>query len=383
MLVEGIAVKECVLPYRRPDGSIFRELVPLETILDSAAGIAHLPLCLHHPDEKVTPDNVDRLGVGNVGADVHVEDGGFTRVHLAIRRRDAQDAVQNGTDELSLSYDTQVDHTPGVHPVHGPYDGIQRKRRYDHLALVDQARVGPDARIRVDGVATTVISGAPPAATSNQGQQQRARGAIVNPILFQLLTDLGVRTDGVSTDEAALALAARTVREGATARADAATTHKAALDAAHAERDAAKARADAAEAKVKALEDAEKARADKADRERLDGIATTLGLDPKAHADAKALRKAIAEKHLGGALRADATDAYVDVLVDLAAQGQQQRGDGREAGRQVWDFGTSEPARQDGQQPPPARQDGQGPKRRPTANEARLAAIEAARKARP
>jgi hypothetical protein len=334
LLVTGFAAREGVLVYRDANGRETRELVPMETLKDSAPGLARATVTLEHPREDVSPANVAQLGVGDVGSRVTLHDDGYVEVQLAIRRQDALDAVRAGKVELSPGYRVRIDPTPGVHPVHGRYDAIQVERDYNHLAIVDFARGGETVRLRADGVATTVITQGSAPATTNQGQ--RARGGTVDPLIAQMLARLGI-TQRADDDQSGLRLIDAEIARRGDASNGAATAHKAALDAAHAERDAAKARADAAEAKVKALEDAEKARADKADRERLDGIATALGLDPKAHADAKALRKAIAEKHLGGPLRADATDAYVDVLVDLAAQGREQRGDGRDAGRQVWD----------------------------------------------
>lgn len=377
LLVTGFAAREGVLVYRDAAGRETRELVPLSTLEASAPGLARATVTLEHPREDVSPSNVAALGVGDVGSRVTLHDDGYVEVTLAVRRQDALDAVRAGKVELSPGYRVRIDPTPGTHPVHGRYDAIQVEREYNHLAIVDHARGGASVRLRADSVATTVISGTPPATPMGQP----ARGATVNSRFLPLLSLLGI-TSRIDSDDAAIDAATNALQQRKDAadkdRADA----KAALDAAHAERDAAKARADAAEAKVKTLEDAERARADAAERTRLDGIAVKLEIDPKAHTDAKALKRAIAAKHLGSEPRADASDAYIDVLVDLAAAGQQQRGDGREAGRQAWDFGTPEPARQDGQEPPVPRQDGQGPKRRPTANEQRIAAIEAARKAR-
>lgn len=170
LVVDGIAVKECVLSYPQPDGRVIRELVPESTIRASASEIEHLPLCLHHPRDKrgnpikVTPANTRELSHGNVDGAVTVGEGAATRVSIAIRSAEAQKAATNGTAELSLSYDCQIDPTPGVHPIHGPYEVVQKARSYDHIALVDRGRVGPDARIRLDGESTTLVgSSSPPA----------------------------------------------------------------------------------------------------------------------------------------------------------------------------------------------------------------------------
>lgn len=339
LLCEGYAAREGILVYRDAAGRETRELVLADTLQDSAETLGRAPVTLGHPAGDVTPDNVADLGVGDVDGEIAMADG-FVRVKLAVRRADAIKAVRSGTRELSCGYAVQIDPTPGTHPRYGRFDCTQVRRTTNHLALVDVARAGPECAVRVDSaIATTVIradsTGRAPAPTSNQGARA-PRGGTLDPLIAQMLARLGI-TQRADDDAAGLRLIDAELGRRGDAAAGAATAHKAALDAMTAERDAAKARADAAEAKVKTLEDAEAARADKADRDRLDGIATRLGIDPKSHADTKALKRAIAGKQLGNEPRADASDAYIDVLVDMAAQGQQQRGDGREAGRQVWE----------------------------------------------
>ena len=352
LLVEGFAAREGILEYRVGNG-VRRELVRADTLAKAAAGLGRAPVTLGHPDpvvypNGVTPDNVQRLGVGDTGGEVVLADGGFVKVQLAVRRRDALDAIAQGTQELSPGYDVLLDETPGVDPVHGRYDAVQTERRYNHLAIVDRARGGDAIRLRADsGVATSVIGGGTRA--------ERPRGGSVNPKFVGLLALCGVADFRGDSDDAALdavSAALRSRADGDKARADAAQAEsKRALDAMTAERDAQKARADAAEGEVKQLKDADKARADAAERADLDGVAKGLGLDPAKHADGKALKRAIAAKHLGSELKSDASDAYVDVLVDLAkAKAPEQRGDGREAGRAALQ-GTGETRQdvQDGQ----------------------------------
>jgi hypothetical protein len=339
LLVDGFAAREGVLEYRQADGSTRRELVTRDTLEASAAGLARAPVTLEHPRVDVSPDNVRELGVGDTDGEVRVEDGGFVRVKLAVRRRDAIKAIRGGKHELSPGYRVRIDPTPGVHPVHGRYDAVQTARQYNHLAIVDVARGGPEVRMRTDSgdaVATTVIE-----RRTDAGHQE----AHVNPRFLRLLTLLGV-TSRVDSDDAAIDAACGALDAR---RKDADAEHQRKLDAMTAERDAATARADAAEAWVQALEAAEATRADAAERTELDGLARELGVDPAKHADAAGLRRAIAAAHLGSALRDDASDEYVRALVDLAKAGATERDDGREAGRAAWQGGPppAPPARTD------------------------------------
>lgn len=160
LFIEGRAARPGVLTYRNADGSTTRELVLPEELhrTDSLATLGQKPVTVEHPSVPVGPDNERELGVGNVDGEVSVEEeGGFVRVKLAVRRRDGIDAVESdGIRELSPGYDCRIDATPGTHPVYGAYDQIQRDRRYNHLALTERARGGPEIRFRVDGASVQV-----------------------------------------------------------------------------------------------------------------------------------------------------------------------------------------------------------------------------------
>lgn len=336
LLVEGYAAREGVLDYRRADGTVRRELVPTATLLDAAKGLARAPVTLEHPaGGMVTPENSGDLLVGDVDGEVAVEDGGFVRVKMAVRRRDAIDAVRAGKQELSPGYRVQLDETPGVHPVHGRYDAIQTKREYNHLAIVDRARGGAEVRLRADEaeLVTTIRADAAPSVTTKRGTMHAG--------LVKLLALLGV-TPHADSDDAAIeaAVGAVSARKDAADKATTeAATQRARADAAEAkvatltaERDAAKAKADAADAELVRLRAADQERKDAAARTELEGVAKALGVDPTKHGKLVELKRAIAAKHLGSDLKADASDAYVDALVDLA------RGTaaGRKAGSEVW-----------------------------------------------
>ena len=142
-----------VMEYMDAAGNVTRELVPPEELhnVDSLRSLAGLPVTLQHPDEDVTPDNVGSLGVGSMGNDVEIlEQSGHVRVLLVLHRRDALDAVEQGMVEVSPGYTTVIDPTPGVWNGQA-YDAVQTRRRYNHLAIVDQARGGPTVKLRADG----------------------------------------------------------------------------------------------------------------------------------------------------------------------------------------------------------------------------------------
>ncbi len=165
LLVEGFVAREGILTYHRPDGSVFREYVPAKTLRDSMGQLGARTVTLHHPRADVDTRNVGQLRIGTSDMHVKEEQGGFIKVSMVVDRHDGIEAIEQGTQELSPGYVTRLDHTPGQNQ-YGVYDAIQVERRYNHIAVVDQARGGPPIRLRLDGIdaeprchpmATTVI----------------------------------------------------------------------------------------------------------------------------------------------------------------------------------------------------------------------------------
>lgn len=363
LLVEGYAAREGVLEYRQADGTVRRELVPLATLNASAAGLARTSVTLEHPREDVSPNNVGALGVGDTDGEVIVEDGGFVRVRLAVRRADAIQAIRNGKQELSPGYAVRLDPTPGVHPVHGRYDAVQIERKYNHLAIVGVARGGPEVRMRTDSgdaVATTTIrrDSAP-----NQGAApQEVR---MNSRFLRLLSLLGITSridsddaaidaavDAISARKDSLDKAEREAQAKVAAAEQAQATEKARADAADTARAAEKTRADTAEAEVARLKGLEAKRADAEERKGLDEIAAKLGVNVPEKLDNKGLRRLIAGTHLGREIRADESDETIRGVVEAAGVAASERADGLAAGTAVWvDTATAGGAKRTDAQP--------------------------------
>jgi len=202
-LLQGRAAKAGILTYQR-GGRTVRELVEPEVLSDPdcLASLERCVVTLEHPTPiptMITPANVGIFGVGDVGGDSAAPavtwdaEGGYQVVSVCVRREDAIDAIQNGKHELSIGYRvTQLDTTPGVHPVYGPYDVRQLKRRNNHVAITDTARAGHGAALRVDS-AGHLTSESP-----------------MHPQLLALLALLGLRTDNA---DAALAEAPAKIAE--------------------------------------------------------------------------------------------------------------------------------------------------------------------------
>ena len=154
LFLEGFAARPGIYLYRNEDGSVRRELVPRSRLWDSNAimSLGRAPLTLEHPPEFVTDSNVQKYAHGDVGEEIVEGPGGFVRVRMAVRTREAKDAISSGKVQLSPGYIAEIDPTPGVDPEFGEYDAVQVSRVYNHLAIVDQARGGADCRVRVDSL---------------------------------------------------------------------------------------------------------------------------------------------------------------------------------------------------------------------------------------
>lgn len=148
--IDGIAAHVGILEYMDDDGSIIREFVPEETLFEPAslASLIGAPVTLQHPPEMVTPSNYSKYAQGAV---INANrDGENLNVSMSIIGNDALHAIESGVNELSPGYSIELDETPGEWNGQ-PYDRIQRTRRYNHHAVVDEARGGKVCSLRFDG----------------------------------------------------------------------------------------------------------------------------------------------------------------------------------------------------------------------------------------
>lgn len=99
---------------------------------------------LGNADAGLTP--AEQKGVhGVIGENVYYKDG-VVYGNLKIFSEAMANVIASGKRELSLGYRCTYDWTPGVW--NGiPYDCIQRQVRGNHLALVDEGRMGPDVAV--------------------------------------------------------------------------------------------------------------------------------------------------------------------------------------------------------------------------------------------
>lgn len=361
LLAECIPSREGILDYARADGTIRRELVTRQAVLDTARTAPRSAMTLDHPKAGfINADSHKDLNVGDVDGSGSVEEdaqGGFVKLKIAVRRRDALDAIDGGMNELSLGYEATVDETPGEHPIFGHYDAAQVGRVVNHLALVPKGRAITD--LRVDS--SDAYQRAPVATAPRED-------AYMKPALVALLTLLGVRNDNEDAALAAGYSAAEKLKTDAARRKDAdeaiaekdkeiekkdeeLTAEKKALVAIQAELDKLKGSSEVVQAELDTMKASEAERADKAELARLQGVATKVGVK---HDGLKlpALRLAIAKSRVDSVDEKTAPARVDGILAAIEADA------GKRADR--WDFSgpkREDAKREDGADPANARRD--------------------------
>jgi hypothetical protein len=157
LVVEIIFARPGVYEYEQADGTIRRELVPEEELHDaeSLATMRYKCVTSEHPEDDVNSTNVRELSVGDVPEAPQVIEGGLVSVKAVVKDAESVSEIRTKKrDKSSPGYTlTTLEEKPGVHPEHGPYDAIQRGRRYNHLALTDAPRGGDGMRVRMDSAA--------------------------------------------------------------------------------------------------------------------------------------------------------------------------------------------------------------------------------------
>jgi hypothetical protein len=136
-----------VQTYQNSDGSTRRELRLEQDVRASVPGFAQKPLTNGHPPGLVDPDNAKHYAVGAVGGASYSD--GWVRAPLTVWQRDAIDAIRDGRAQLSVGYSCRLVDESGVHDGQA-YDCRQEDIVINHLAIVDVARAGPEARLRLD-----------------------------------------------------------------------------------------------------------------------------------------------------------------------------------------------------------------------------------------
>ena len=298
----------------RDDMQVVRVYRGADQVFDDASlqSYSHAPLTLDHPPELVTPDNWSKYAKGEVSTAAKKDiDGGWVHLPLIVKAKDAVDAIRDGKAQLSAGYTCNLDWTPGIAEDGQAYDARQVGIVINHLAIVDRARAGSEARIGD----SAVFWGACPVTASDGAPNERSRHMTDKPMQKVVVDGLTIET----TDQGAQALTkvqgqlADALTAVAKAQADAA---KAVADA-QAEIAAKDAEIDSLKAKV-----LDAAAMDAAVAKRADLLGKAKAIAPQVKLDGlsdAAIRKAVVVAKLGDAM-ADKPEAYIDARFDILAE---------------------------------------------------------------
>jgi len=177
----------------KPDMSVVRVYRPADQVFADASlqSFTHAPVTMDHPAEAVTADNWKKLAVGEVSTAAK-KDGEWVHLPLILKDAAAIEAVETGKRELSAGYTCELVWGDGVAPDGSAYDAQQSNIKINHLAIVDRARAGSEARI---GDAASGKWGAAPVITTDKetvDMTEALRTVVVDGLSVQT-TDQGAQ----------------------------------------------------------------------------------------------------------------------------------------------------------------------------------------------
>jgi len=133
----GLVDRDIVRVYRPPE-EVFSQ--------DSLQSFSHATVTINHPPVLVDSENWKEYAAGEVST-AAMKDGEWVALPLMLKDKAAIEAANSGMVELSAGYTAEIEMQDGVTESGEEYDAIQRNIRINHLALVDKARAGSQARI--------------------------------------------------------------------------------------------------------------------------------------------------------------------------------------------------------------------------------------------
>lgn len=311
LIARAPATSVGVFAYRNADGTPRYELrLPEEVFADeSLASLKMKPLTLLHPDQAVTPDNIEQLQVGSVGSDIET-DSYRVYIPLAVTKADGIAAVESGSARaLSCGYTCDIEWTSGTWMgVH--YDCIQRNIRYNHVALVPVARAGDGNAIRMDGFGE--LEKLPENYNQTNEEEMNLKTIHLDGADFQAEPQVIAALDKAQNRADAAEKELDQLRTDSKAAAEKAAAEKAAVEA---ERDTFKERLDAMEKEMPGKISA-------AVKDRLDivGKATAAGVEVRDDMAEMDIKKAVILKQFPSAQLDGKDESYVNARFDCACE---------------------------------------------------------------
>jgi hypothetical protein len=314
LIAEARAVRTGIQLYAgdevgRPDLPVVRVYRSPEEVFaaDSLRSFTHAPITLDHPKEQVTAETWKDLAVGEVST-MAKKDGEWVLLPLILKDAKGIAEVEGGKRQLSAGYTCELDWTPGTTADGHAFDAQQKNIKINHLAIVDAARAGSQARIG-DGAGKWGASPVTPPAEERSGHMADN--------LRKVLVD-GLQVETTDAGAQAISKLQKDLQDSAAKIASLQSDHAAALAAKDAEIAKKDAEIDALKGKI-----LDQAAIDKlvADRAALVTVAGKIAKDVKTEGLSDAdIRKAVVVAKLGDAAVKDKPQAYIDARFDILAE---------------------------------------------------------------
>ena len=304
-----------VFRYIKADGSVMYELRHPDDVFDeeSLNSLKMKPVTNDHPPVVITAENVKDYQVGNTGNYVAGWDNIHLTADLVIQDKNAVMDVMGGKRELSCGYNCEVIEESGTW-LGVDYTHRQKNIRYNHVALVDRARAGESARIRLDSedAIMDIDTTASAVDTKNKEEAQVAnlRTIQIDSVDYEADENVIKALKAAEAKVDSLGADVKKAQEKATS--------------VEAEKDALQAKLDSAEKKVKELEEA---KVDEAQinelvnaRVALLNSAKEAGVEVKADMSEMDVRKAVINKVYPDTKLDDKSEAYIMARFDCAME---------------------------------------------------------------
>ena len=157
LMITAPIARTGVYEYVLSDGSIERDLVTEETLFDdeSVNTLKLKPVTNSHPPEVLLDSKtVKHRNIGTVG-ETFTKTEDMLYCNMVINVDEAIEEIEKTNKrQLSPGYSCKLIKTPGTWNGQ-PYDVIQTKRKYNHVALCNNARGGNELTIKIDSSDST------------------------------------------------------------------------------------------------------------------------------------------------------------------------------------------------------------------------------------
>lgn len=193
--IQQYLAKELGIADRNPN-EIINVYRPADEVFDaeSLATYVGKDVTNDHPSTMVSADNYKQLTVGHV-ASAGRQDGDFVVVDLFVKDAETIKLVEKGKVELSAGYVAEYAEEKGVFDG-VEYEFVQRGIRINHVALVERARAGAQARL-FDGV---IKEGAMPQITLDSGKRIEVADEAVAALLQDTLDRAAEKVEKLTAD---------------------------------------------------------------------------------------------------------------------------------------------------------------------------------------